>query len=48
MIRDFDITEEKNVGYYAGLITSAFALAQLMTGNAPHDYDAILQIAHHD
>ncbi|CDH55440.1 member of major facilitator superfamilymultidrug-dha1 sub-family [Lichtheimia corymbifera JMRC:FSU:9682] len=32
MIRDFDITEEKNVGYYAGMITSAFAMAQLMTG----------------
>lgn len=42
MIRDFDITEEKNVGYYAGMITSAFAMAQLMTGNAPHDYSRIM------
>jgi hypothetical protein len=27
------MTDEKNVGYYVGLITSCFALTQLMTGN---------------
>ncbi|KAI7907138.1 major facilitator superfamily domain-containing protein [Cokeromyces recurvatus] len=32
MIRDFHIADEKGVGYYVGLITSCFALAQLLTG----------------
>ncbi|KAL7316843.1 hypothetical protein PS15m_003279 [Mucor circinelloides] len=32
MIRDFNIADEKGVGYYVGLITSCFALAQLLTG----------------
>lgn len=32
MIRDFNIADETHVGYYVGLITSAFAVAQLMTG----------------
>ncbi|KAI8143235.1 major facilitator superfamily domain-containing protein [Fennellomyces sp. T-0311] len=32
MVRDFNITDEKHVGYYVGLITSAFAVAQLLTG----------------
>ncbi|KAG1184051.1 hypothetical protein G6F36_007988 [Rhizopus arrhizus] len=32
MVRDFHVTEEKNVGYYVGFITSCFALSQLLTG----------------
>ncbi|KAI8971537.1 major facilitator superfamily domain-containing protein [Mycotypha africana] len=32
MVRDFHIAEEQNVGYYVGLITSCFALTQLLTG----------------
>ncbi|RCI06858.1 hypothetical protein CU098_008806 [Rhizopus stolonifer] len=32
MVRDFHITDEKNVGYYVGFITSCFALSQLLTG----------------
>ncbi|KAF1804084.1 major facilitator superfamily domain-containing protein [Mucor lusitanicus] len=32
MVRDFKIADEKGVGYYVGLITSCFALAQLLTG----------------
>ncbi|ORY91089.1 major facilitator superfamily domain-containing protein [Syncephalastrum racemosum] len=32
MIRDFNLTDEKHVGYYVGLITSSFAVAQLVTG----------------
>ncbi|KAI9314036.1 major facilitator superfamily domain-containing protein [Dichotomocladium elegans] len=31
MIRDFDITTEENIGYYAGLVTSSFAIAQLVS-----------------
>ena len=33
MVRDFNIADEKDVGYYVGMITSCFALAQLLTGN---------------
>ena len=33
MIRDFNVADEKGVGYYVGLITSCFALTQLLTGN---------------
>lgn len=32
MVRDFKIAPEESVGYYVGLITSCFALAQLLTG----------------
>ncbi|KAI8076530.1 major facilitator superfamily domain-containing protein [Gilbertella persicaria] len=32
MVRDFHIAEESSVGYYVGLITSCFALTQLLTG----------------
>ncbi|KAI9488261.1 major facilitator superfamily domain-containing protein [Zychaea mexicana] len=32
MIRDFNLTDEKHLGYYVGFITSAFAVAQLLTG----------------
>ncbi|KAI8327945.1 major facilitator superfamily domain-containing protein [Choanephora cucurbitarum] len=32
MVRDFHVTDEKSVGYYVGLITSCFALSQLLTG----------------
>ncbi|KAL0093566.1 major facilitator superfamily domain-containing protein [Phycomyces blakesleeanus] len=32
MVRDFNITDEANVGYYVGFITSSFALAQFLTG----------------
>lgn len=32
MVRDFRIAPEESVGYYVGLITSCFALAQLLTG----------------
>ncbi|KAI8638831.1 major facilitator superfamily domain-containing protein [Parasitella parasitica] len=32
MVRDFNIADEKSVGYYVGLITSCFALTQLLTG----------------
>lgn len=39
MVRDFHVTEEKNVGYYVGFITSCFALSQLLTSTLN---DAIL------
>lgn len=32
MIRDFKITDEFHIGYYASLITSAFAMAQFVSG----------------
>ncbi|KAI7870222.1 major facilitator superfamily domain-containing protein [Spinellus fusiger] len=32
MVKDFEIGDEANVGYYVGLITSSFALAQLISG----------------
>ncbi|KAI9471941.1 MAG: major facilitator superfamily domain-containing protein [Benjaminiella poitrasii] len=32
MVRDFHVADEKGVGYYVGLITSCFALTQLLTG----------------
>ncbi|KAI8393667.1 major facilitator superfamily domain-containing protein [Radiomyces spectabilis] len=32
MIRDFHFTDETHVGYYVGLIASAFSIAQLATG----------------
>ncbi|GAA5800221.1 hypothetical protein HPULCUR_005646 [Helicostylum pulchrum] len=32
MIRDFKITDELHIGYYTSLITSAFAMAQFVTG----------------
>lgn len=32
MVRDFKISEEQNVGYYVGMITSSFAFTQLLTG----------------
>ncbi|KAI9244683.1 major facilitator superfamily domain-containing protein [Phascolomyces articulosus] len=32
MIRDFNLTDEAHLGYYVGLITSAFAVTQLLTG----------------
>ncbi|KAI9010334.1 major facilitator superfamily domain-containing protein [Phycomyces nitens] len=32
MVRDFKITDEANIGYYVGFITSSFALAQFLTG----------------
>lgn len=33
MIRDFKMTDEPHIGYYASLITSAFAMAQFVSGN---------------
>lgn len=36
MIRDFKIAPEQSIGYYVGMITSSFALAQVLTGNI-HD-----------
>lgn len=32
MIRDFKMTDELHIGYYASLITSAFAMAQFISG----------------
>ncbi|KAI8334877.1 major facilitator superfamily domain-containing protein [Blakeslea trispora] len=32
MVRDFHVSDEESVGYYVGLITSCFALSQLLTG----------------
>lgn len=32
MVRDFDIAEEEDIGYYIGFITASFALSQLLTG----------------
>lgn len=32
MIRDFKMTDELHIGYYASLITSAFAMAQFVSG----------------
>lgn len=32
MVRDFKITDEAHIGYYASLITSAFAMAQFISG----------------
>lgn len=32
MIRDFKISDELHIGYYASLITSAFAMAQFISG----------------
>jgi MFS family permease len=34
MVRDFDIAEEKDIGYYVGFIASSFSLAQLLTAIA--------------
>ena len=33
MLRDFNLADEAHLGYYVGLITSAFAVTQLLTGN---------------
>lgn len=32
MIRDFHMGDEKQTGFYVGILTSTFALCQLLTG----------------
>lgn len=40
MIREFHMADEAHVGYYVGLITSSFAVAQFATGNDTHTFNS--------
>lgn len=37
MVRDFHLGKDSDIGYYVSLITTAFAISQVLSGKDTHD-----------